>query len=173
MTSGEPWFYFVIFNVFVVVMLYLDAAVFHKNAHEVKFKEAMIASVFWIALALVFNVGVYYFLGKQKALEFLTGYVIEKSLSVDNLFVFLFLFSYFHVEHKYEHKILFWGILGAIVFRGVFIFVGTYLIEQFHEILYIFGVFLVYSGIRIYFDDGDEKIEPEKNAILKFCNITE
>lgn len=154
------------FFIFVAVMLCLDLFVFHKNAHEVKFKEAMWFSVFWIGLALLFNAGVYFYLGHQKGLEFLTGYVIEKSLSVDNLFVFIMLFSYFQVSGKYQHKILFWGIMGAIVIRGIFIFAGVALIQQFSWIIYVFGAFLIITGIKMAFQQ-DEEIHPENNPAIK------
>lgn len=154
------------FLVFVGVMLILDLFVFHRTAHEVHFKEAALFSVFWIGLALAFNVGVYYFLGHQKALEFLTGYVIEKSLSVDNLFVFIVLFSYFNVTGKYQHKILFWGIMGAIVIRGIFIFAGVALINRFEWIIYVFGLFLIVTGIKMAFQK-DEEVHPEHNPVIK------
>ena len=125
------------FNLFVVVMLALDLGVFHRKQHTVKVKEALIWSAIWITLALVFNVGIYYTLGQQKALEFLTGYVVEKSLSIDNLFVFILLFGFFKVESKLQHRVLFWGVLGAIVLRAIFIFAGVALINQFHWIIYI------------------------------------
>ena len=118
------------FLLFVLLMLALDLGVFHRKSHEVKIREALIWSGVWISLALIFNVGVYFLMGKEKAIEFLTGYVIEKSLSVDNLFVFIMVFSYFNVDTKYQHKVLFWGILGALVMRAVFIFAGVALIHR-------------------------------------------
>ena len=154
------------FNVFVLAMLILDAAVFHRKAHEVKFKEALLWSGFWISLALLFNVGIYYFKGKEAALQFLAGYLIEESLSIDNLFVFLLIFSYFKVPHLYQHKILFWGILGAQVMRAVFIFAGVALIHKFHWIIYIFGAFLMFSGFKLFFEK-DKKVSPEKNIVLR------
>ena len=154
------------FNVFVLAMLILDAAVFHRKAHEVKFKEALLWSGFWISLALLFNVGIYYFKGKEAALQFLAGYLIEESLSIDNLFVFLLIFSYFKVPHLYQHKILFWGILGAQVMRAVFIFAGVALIHKFHWIIYIFGAFLMFSGLKLFFEK-DKKVSPEKNIVLR------
>ena len=154
------------FNVFVLAMLALDLGVFHRKAHTVKFKEAAIWSVFWITLAAIFAVGVYFWFGHQKALEFTTGYLIELSLSVDNLFVFLVLFSYFKVPSQDQHKVLFWGIVGALVMRGIFIALGVSLITRFHWIIYIFGAFLIYTGIKLAFQDETE-VEPEKNPFLK------
>jgi tellurite resistance protein TerC len=154
------------FSVFVVIMLVLDLFVFHKKSHEVKIKEAIIWSVVWISLALIFNYGVYLWFGTEKAMEFLTAYVIEKSLSVDNLFVFIMVFTYFKIESKYQHKILFWGILGALVMRIIFIFAGIQLINNFHWIIYIFGAFLIYTGIKIPFEK-DKKIEPDRNPLVR------
>lgn len=161
---------------FILVMLALDLGVFHRKSHEVKIKEALIWSAVWISLALLFNYGIYVFMGKEKAIEFLTGYVIEKSLSIDNLFVFIMLFTYFNVEAKYQHKILFWGILGALVMRAIFIFSGVALINKFHWIIYVFGVILIYTGFKMLFHK-DEKIEPDKNPLVrlfkKFFPVTE
>jgi len=154
------------FLVFVLLMLALDLGVFHRKSHEVKIREALVWSAVWISLALIFNVGVYYLMGKEKAIEFLTGYVIEKSLSVDNLFVFIMVFSYFNVDTKYQHKVLFWGILGALIMRAIFIFAGVALIQQFHWIIYIFGAFLIFTGIKML-AQKDEKIEPEKNPLVR------
>lgn len=154
------------FLLFVLLMLALDLGVFHRKSHEVKIKEALVWSAVWIGLALIFNVGVWYFIGKEKAIEFLTGYVIEKSLSVDNLFVFIMVFSYFNVDTKYQHKVLFWGILGALVMRAIFIFAGVALIQQFHWIIYIFGAFLIFTGVKMLVQK-DEKMEPEKNPLVR------
>ncbi|MCM2302676.1 MAG: TerC family protein [Flavobacteriaceae bacterium] len=165
----------VVFLLFVFLMLALDLGVFHRKSHEVKIKEALIWSFVWITLALVFNYGIYVFMGEEKALEFLTGYVIEKSLSVDNLFVFIMIFTYFNVEPKYQHKILFWGILGALIMRAIFIFTGVALINKFHWIIYIFGAFLIFTGIKMLFHK-DEKIDPDKNPLVrlfkKFMPVT-
>lgn len=155
------------FVAFVILMLVIDLGVFHRKSHEVKIKEALIWSAVWISLALVFDYGVYLFMGKEKALEFLTGYVIEKSLSIDNLFVFIMLFKFLHVEPKYQHKVLFWGILGALIMRAVFIFAGVALINQFHWIIYIFGAFLVFTGIKMLINK-DENIRPDKNPLVIF-----
>jgi tellurite resistance protein TerC len=148
-------------------MLALDLGVFHKKTHKVPVKEALIWSAVWISLALIFNLFVLFEFGKTKALEFLTGYVIEYSLSVDNIFVFILIFSYFAVKGEYQHKILFWGILGALIMRGIFIFAGVALINRFHWIVIIFGGFLVYSGIAMLFQK-ETAVDPEKNAIVKF-----
>lgn len=154
------------FLLFVALMLALDLGVFHRKSHEVKIKEALIWSAVWISMAMIFNYGVYVFLGKQKAIEFLTGYVIEKSLSVDNLFVFIMVFSYFNVDTKYQHKVLFWGILGALVMRAIFIFAGVALIQQFHWIIYVFGAFLIFTGIKMLVQKNEE-IVPDKNPLVR------
>ncbi len=163
MITATAWW---IFGGVVASLLALDLFAFNRNAHEVKLKEALWMSAFWIGLALLFNVGVYHWLGHKKALEFLTGYLIEESLSVDNLFVFILIFSYFRVEPKYQHRILFWGILGAIVMRAIFIFAGVALIERFHWIIYVFGAFLVFTGIKMA-TQGEAKVDPEKNPLVK------
>lgn len=156
-------------------MLALDLLVFHRKAHAVSLREALSWSAVWIALALIFNVGIYYLWGSEKALEFLAGYLIEKSLSVDNIFVFIMIFSYFAVPAIYQHRILFWGILGALIMRAIFIAAGAALLSAFHWIIYIFGGFLIITGIKMFFA-GEEKIEPEKNpAVLllrRFMPIT-
>ena len=154
------------FLLFVALMLIIDLGVFHRKSHVVKIREAMVWSAVWISLALLFNVGVYFFLGKVKAIEFLTGYVIEKSLSVDNLFVFIMVFSYFNVDSKYQHIVLFWGIIGALVLRAVFIFAGVALIQQFHWIIYVFGAFLIFTGFKMLVQKH-ENIDPEKNPLVK------
>src|SRR5882672_12694320 len=154
------------FNVFVLGMLAIDLGIFHRKAHTVSIKEASIWSAVWILLALVFNLGLYFAWGQEKALEFLTGYVIEKSLSVDNLFVFLMIFQYFATPAEYQHRVLFWGILGALVLRSIFIATGAALIGNFHWMIYIFGAFLVFTGIKMFLQ-GDAKIEPEKNPLVR------
>lgn len=158
--------YWILFNLFVVGMLVLDLKVFQRQAHEIHIKEALGWSAFWIALALIFNVLVYKWFGKQKALEFLTGYLIEKSLSVDNLFVFIILFSFFRIEAKHQHRILFWGILGALVFRAIFIVAGVALIHRFEFIIYVFGAILIYTGFKIAFK-SDEQMDPSKNIVYR------
>ena len=154
------------FNIFVLAMLALDLGVFHRRAHVVKIKEALAWSAFWIALALLFNLVIYFWRGPETALEFLTGYLIEKSLSLDNLFVFLLIFSYFRVPPLYQHKILFWGILGALIMRAVFILTGITLIQEFHWVIYIFGGFLILSGIKMGLQK-DKEIHPERNPVLR------
>ncbi len=162
-------FFWIGFHVFIFLMLALDLGVFHKKTHKVPVKEAVIWSVVWITLALLFNVFIYIYSGYNKviALEFLTGYVIEYSLSVDNIFVFILIFSYFAVKDEYQHKILFWGIIGALVMRGIFIFAGVALINRFHWIVIIFGGFLVFTGIKMLFQK-ETTVDPEKNAIVRF-----
>lgn len=159
------WFW-IGFNLFVLGMLALDLGVFHRKSHTVKFKEAILWSAFWISLALVFAVVVYYWRGHQPALEFVTGYLIELSLSVDNLFVFLVVFAYFKVPPQNQHKVLFWGILGALVMRGIFIYAGVSLINRFHWIIYVFGAFLIFTGIKLALQD-ETHVEPDKNPVLK------
>ena len=158
--------FWILFNLFVLVMLVLDLGVFHRRNHVVKFREALLWSAMWIALAAVFAVIVYFWHGRGPALEFVTGYVIELSLSVDNLFVFLLIFRYFQVPTVHQHKVLFWGILGALIMRAVFILAGVGLIRQFHWIIYIFGALLVYSGIKLFRQENAE-IHPEKNPLLR------
>ena len=158
--------FWILFNLFVLVMLVLDLGVFHRRTHVVKFREALLWSAMWIALAAVFAVIVYFWHGRVPALEFVTGYVIELSLSVDNLFVFLLIFRYFQVPTVHQHKVLFWGILGALIMRAVFILAGVGLIRQFHWIIYVFGALLVYSGIKLFRQENAE-IHPEKNPLLR------
>lgn len=164
------------FNIFVLLMLALDLGVFHRKSKEIPVKEAFLWTGFWILLAFIFNVIVFYTQGTEKAFEFFTGYLIEKSLSVDNIFVIILIFSYFQVPAAHQHKVLFWGILGALVMRGAFIFAGVELIARFHWLIYIFGGFLVYTGIKIV-SSGDMKIEPEKNPVIKlsrrFFSVTD
>ncbi len=147
-------------------MLVLDLGVFHRQAHTVKYREALTWSAVWVALAGIFAVVIYFWHGRTPSLEFVTGYVIELSLSVDNLFVFLLIFRYFRVPPGHQHKVLFWGILGALIMRATFIAAGVGLIQRFHSIVYVFGAFLVYSGIRL-FRQGEAEIYPEKNPVLR------
>jgi tellurite resistance protein TerC len=156
----------VAFNLFVVAMLALDLGVFHRKAHEVRIREALLWSAFWIALSLLFNLGVYYWHGSVTALEFLTGYLLEKSLSVDNIFVFLMIFTYFRVPYLHQHKVLFWGILGALIMRAAFILTGITLIQKFHWVIYVMGAFLIVTGIKMA-TQKDEEIHPERNPVLK------
>jgi tellurite resistance protein TerC len=148
-------------------MLALDLGVFQRKTHAVTVKEALIWSAVWIVLALAFNVFVYYDFGKQKAIEFLTGYILEKSLSVDNIFVFVLLFSYFKVPSEYQHKVLFWGVIGALILRAILIAVGAIMIAKFHWIIYVFGAFLVFTGFRMA-KQNDEDIHPEDNFLIRF-----
>jgi tellurite resistance protein TerC len=159
--------YWVAFNFFVLLMLALDLGVFNKNAHEISVKEALTWSAVWIFLAMCFNWIVYSEFGETKALEFFTGYVIEKALSVDNIFVFVLIFSYFQIPAKYQHKVLFWGIIGALVMRVIFIFAGVALLEKFHWTIYLFGGILIFTGIKML-TDSEKKMEPEKNPVIKF-----
>ena len=163
--SSQVWMW-VAFNVFVLAMLAVDLGVVHRRAHEVTLKEALVWSGIWVALALLFALGVYVWDGSQPALEFLTGYLIEKSLSVDNIFVFVLIFSYFKVPARYQHKVLFWGILGALVMRAIFIFAGIALLQQLHWIIYVFGALLVLTGIKMAMEK-DKEIHPDKNPVLK------
>jgi len=165
---------FGVFALVITVFLVIDLGVFNKTAHKITTKSALYQSIFWVIISTIFGYLVYHFDdsadgGTDALLEYFSAYLTEYALSVDNIFVILLILKYFTVKEEFYHKVLFWGILGAVVFRGVFIFVGAYLIAQFHWILYIFGVFLIYSGIKIYFEDSDEKIDPEKNPIMRFC----
>lgn len=155
------------FNIFVVIMLVVDLRVFHRHAHEVKISEALIWSAVWVALSLLFNVGVYFWYGHESALQFFTGYIIEKSLSVDNLFVFLMIFSYFKVPAQYQHTVLYWGILGALIMRGLLIFLGVAVIQEFHWVIYIFGAFLVFTGVRMAVHKESIELHPEKNIVVQ------
>jgi len=156
------------FNVLILVLIAIDLGVLHKKSHVISVKEALIWSVGWIIISLTFNVGVYYWLGYDSALEFLTGYLIEKSLSVDNIFVFAILFSYFKVKPEYQHKVLMWGILGALVMRGALIAVGTALISNFHWVIFVLGAFLVYTGIKMAIQK-EISVHPEKNPVVNLA----
>jgi len=156
------------FNLFVLLMLALDLGIFNRKAHVISFKEAMTWSAVWISLSLLFCLGIYLTSGSEPSLEFLTGYLIEKSLSVDNIFIFLMIFSYFRVPPIYQHKILFWGVIGALAMRAVFIVAGISLIERFHEIIYVFGGLLVLTGIKMS-QHHDKEIHPEKNLVVKLA----
>ncbi len=162
---------FGVFAAVIIVFLLLDLGIFNKQARKITTKSALYQSIFWVLVSTVFGFLIYIKDegGADAALEYFSAYLTEYALSVDNIFVILLILKYFSVKEEYYHNILFWGILGAVFFRGIFIFVGALLIAKFHWILYIFGVFLIYSGIKIYFGDGDEKIDPEKNPILRIC----
>lgn len=163
----------IVFGVSVLVMLGLDLGVLHRKAHVIEVKEALMWSAMWIALALLFNLGIYFLLGHDMALKFLTSYLVEKSLSVDNLFVFLLIFYYFVVPSAYRHKVLFWGILGALIMRAIFIATGLLIIERIHWVIYLFGAFLIFTGIRIFLRKGKElELHPKNNPVIKlFCRF--
>ena len=173
--EGTIWLW-IGFNVFVLLMLALDLGVFHRHSHVVSTKEAAAWSVVWISLAMLFNLGIYLFwdvLAPQSAytnseasLAFFTGYLIEKSLSVDNIFVFVLIFSYFAVPAAYQHRVLFWGILGALLMRGALIAVGATLLKEFHWIIYVFGAFLIFTGIRMALHKNQE-VHPESNPLIR------
>lgn len=163
--TDQLWI-FAFFNLFILGMLALDLGVFHRKAHVVTLRESIVWSIVWVSLAMVFNVWVWHYYGGGKALEFLTGYLIEKSLSVDNVFVFALLFSYFAVPLQHQHKVLFWGVLGALVMRAVMIFLGAALITRFTWIIYIFGAFLILTGLKMVFKK-EEEIHPERNPVVK------
>ncbi len=160
-------FFWVAFIAFILVMLALDLFVFHKKDSVVKVKEALLWSAFWIALALIFNVGLYYYEGKKVAFDFFTAYLLEKSLSVDNLFVFILIFGFFKIKPELQHRILFWGILGALVMRAIFIFAGVALITKFAWIMFVFGAFLIYTGIHMLFEKDDNEFDPSKNIVIR------
>lgn len=176
MFDGTIWLW-IGFNLFVLLMLALDLGVFHRKAHVVSIREATIWSVVWIALAMIFNLGVYLFwdqvsptseyTNSEASLAFFTGYLIEKSLSVDNIFVFVLIFTFFAVPAAYQHRVLFWGILGALLMRGTLIAVGATLLKEFHWIIYVFGAFLIFTGIRMAMHRNEE-MHPEQNPLIKF-----
>lgn len=166
MNADNIWLW-VGFNVFVLCMLALDLGVFHRKSHIVTLKESLTWTSVWIVLAMIFNAGIWHFSGSEKALEFFTGYVIEKSLSVDNVFVIALLFSYFAVPREYQHKVLFWGILGALVMRAIMIGLGTVLITKFAWIIYLFGAFLILTGLKMIFKK-EEEIHPEANPVVRW-----
>jgi tellurite resistance protein TerC len=156
------------FNAAVLVMLALDLGVFHRKAHAVSLREASAWTAVWVSLALLFNAGIWYFAGRQPALEFLTGYLVEKSLAVDNIFVIALIFSYFAVPAAYQHRVLFWGILGALVMRGAFIAAGAYVLHQWHWVIYVFGGILLLTGVKMALRK-DEAIDPEHNPVVRLA----
>lgn len=172
--GGSNWLW-IGFSIFIITMLSLDLGLFNRRAHTVTYREAWLWSTTWVSLALIFCGLVFYYQGSQKGLEFLTGYLIELSLSVDNLFVFLLIFSYFKVPARFQHRVLFWGVLGALIMRLTMIFIGAALIQRFHWIIYIFGAFLVYTGIKM-FGHSETEMQPDRNpvvrAITRFLPIT-
>ena len=157
----------IVFNAFILVAIVLDLRVFHRQAHKIGVREAAVSSFGWIAVSVLFGIGVLYFRGPQLSLEFFTGYLIEKALSVDNLFLFLVIFRAFGVEDRVQHRVLEWGVVGALVMRGAMIAVGTELIQHFSWVLYVLGAFLVYTGIRLFFKKED--VQPEKSKIVRFA----
>ena len=163
-----PVWAWILFYILVLVMLVIDLKSFGKKGqHEVSVSEALKMTAVWIGVSLIFCGGIWLYEGDEKAMEFLAGYLIEKSLSMDNLFVFLMLFSFFGVQRKYQHEVLFWGIFGALVLRSIFIFAGTAIINQFEWILGVFGVFLIYTGIKMFGHQDDENVDPSKNIFVK------
>jgi tellurite resistance protein TerC len=162
-----PIIFWILFNAFVLLMLALDLGVFHRKVHEVSVKEALTWTFVWVFLAMVFNAIILYWKGQQQALEFFTGYLVEKALSIDNIFVFIMIFTYFQIPSKYQHKVLFWGILGALIMRVIFIFAGVALIEKFHFTIYLFGALLIYTGYKMFYHNN-ATIEPDKNPAIKF-----
>ncbi|OQB60905.1 MAG: Inner membrane protein alx [Bacteroidetes bacterium ADurb.Bin145] len=161
-------YFWIGFHVLIFLILGIDLGILSKKAHKVPLKEALLWSGVWIIVALAFNLFVFFEFGKTRALEFLTGYLIEYSLSVDNIFVFILIFSYFAVPEKYQHKVLFWGIIGALVMRGIFIFAGVALINRFHWIVIIFGGFLIVTGIKMMVQK-DVQVDPSKNPVMRFA----
>jgi len=158
--------FWIIFNAAILILLFLDLAVWNRGSGPIPFKKALASSAVWIALALGFAVFIHYWMGPTKSLEFLTGYLVEEALSIDNLFVFILLFRYFKVSPEHERTVLFWGIIGAMLMRAAFIFGGVALVNRFHWILYVFGAFLIYSGIKLI-TEKDEEVDPSRNPVLK------
>jgi tellurite resistance protein TerC len=161
------WFW-IVFNAAILILLFLDLTVVSRKRRAVPFRQALLMSAFWIGLAMAFAVFVHQWLGSTKALEFVTGYLLEEALSVDNLFVFILLFAYFKVPPEEEKTVLFWGIIGALIMRGAFIGAGVALVQRFHWILYAFGVFLIYTGFKLMREGGEQQ-DPSRNVVLKFC----
>lgn len=160
---------FGLFGAIIIIFLVIDLGILNRKAHRISTKSALYQSIFWVVISVGFGFLIYYYDGGTEAsLEFFSAYLTEYALSVDNIFVILLILRYFKVKDDYYHNILFWGILGALVFRAIFIFLGAFLIGQFHWILYIFGVFLMYSGIKIFFEGEDNEIDPGKNPVLRF-----
>lgn len=162
---GSGWLWF-LFNAFILLMLAIDLGLLHRRARVISVGEALVWSGIWIVLALIFFAGLHIYATPEIALKFLTGYVIEKSLSLDNVFVFLLIFTYFRVPAEYQHKVLLWGILGALVMRVIFIFAGVALLERFHWMIYVFGAFLIFTGIKMLLEK-DKEINPDRNPVLK------
>jgi tellurite resistance protein TerC len=157
----------VAFGIMVLALLALDLGVFHRKSHEISIKEALLWSAFWIFIAFIFNVAIYKCLGSDSAVEFAAAYLIERALSFDNLFIFLLVLSYFKVPSRYQYRVLFWGIVAALLFRGIFIMAGIELIDKFHWVLYIFGAFLIFTGIRIFMQKDGKEMDLEGNPVLR------
>src|SRR5215813_3212870 len=162
-----PITFWIAFNAAILALLIFDLAVLNRGQQVIAFKRALLMSAFWVGLAIAFAVFVHFWMGPGKALEFVTGYLLEEALSVDNLFVFILLFAYFKVPPEQEKTVLFWGILGALVMRGLFIGAGVALVQRFHWVLYAFGVFLIYTGFQLMFG-GNEQKDPSRNLVLRF-----
>jgi tellurite resistance protein TerC len=160
---------FVLFGIIVVVFLIIDLGFFNRKNHVIEFKPALFQSLFWIAISCVFGFLVFLYLGRESAAQFMSAYVTEKMLSFDNLLIILLIFSYFKLEEKYHHRVLFYGILGAIIFRGIFIGAGSYIVNQFHWVLYVFGVILLYTGVKLFKDKKEEHVDFEKNKAVKLA----
>ena len=160
---------FIIFSIIVGGFLIVDLGYFNRKAHKIGPTSALIQSIFWIAISFAFALLILIFLDRETAAQFMSAYVTEKMLSVDNLFVIMLIFNFFNIEEKYHHKVLFWGILGAIVFRALFIVIGAYIIDQFHWVLYIFGAILIYTGIKLFADKKEEHVDFEKNKVVRFA----
>jgi tellurite resistance protein TerC len=166
-SGGGAWWAWAGFFALVLLLLLLDIKVFHKRTHAVGIREALLWTLFWVALSLVFNAFVWYECGATRGLEFFTGYLLEKSLSFDNLFVILLVFTAFSIPTRLQHRVLFWGILGALVLRGIFIVAGTALVARFVWVFYLFGAFLVWTGIRMFLDDGKEEFDHDRNIAVR------
>jgi tellurite resistance protein TerC len=161
--------FWVVFNIAIVLLLLVDLAVLNRGGRVIPFRQALLSSLFWVALAVGFAVFIHYWLGGGKALEFVTGYLLEESLSVDNLFIFILLFKYFKVPPEQERTVLFWGIIGALIMRGIFIIAGVALVHHFHWIIYLFGAFLVYTGFKLLGEGEEEQVDPSRNVVLKLA----
>ncbi len=160
----------ILFGVVVLGFLIADLGFFNKKSHKIEFKPALYQSIFWVGISLIFGLLVFFFIDKKTAVEFFSAYVTEKMLSVDNLFVIMLIFSYFNLDEKYHHRALFWGILGAILFRGIFITAGSYIINQFHWVLYVFGAVLFYTGIKLLWDKKEEHVDFKHSKVIKFLH---
>lgn len=167
--AGEGVWLYYLFGGIILLFLVVDLGILNRKAHAISFRSAAIQSVFWVLVSGAFGFLIYYFRGSDAAVKYYAGYLTEYALSMDNIFVIILILNYFRIEEKYFHKVLFWGILGAVVMRGLFIFVGAYLIEQFHWILYVFGAFLLITGFRMLMQKSDHDIDPEKNWVVRFA----